>query len=438
MRYLLLHNARFREEYISDFIIEEINRLDSKAEIYRTFWAEEENNIGDIVHFNPDVILTFPFTISDLIEEISAIKCICGCKVCTFTTEGYVELSEIHDSYIGFYDYPSDLIDHYMFFGPAYEEEFMKWQVECGRATLTTPHESVGYPMYEFDKLTSHAYLQNSVGSIFDGQGTYKKTILVLSGFNEANKDYNDVIRSNDAYDANAYDAEAQIEGRLRLIEETRTYREAYYNMLLELADKNRECLFIIKLHPMEIDSYDRNVGYDFNEFERLENVKLIKRNIPLGALLPRTDCMIHYGSTACAEAYILGVKTIFINGFLFDGIGSYASFDASDTEGLSNCINSDYVVASNPDNDAFCYDFFNYKKGNEYHPSELIANILLSEACRRQDGYNSYVDYGYYRRLYAAYGLMLIKRIALLKWKEAVRYYRCRRVIRHLRTFGK
>lgn len=435
MKYLFLHNMRSREENISILIRNELCDIDKNAQVYVTFWDEPGNNIYDIVSFNPDVLFTFPFTIPDLIEEVSAIKRMCQCKVCIYTTEGYMSPQRILDTAIGYYNYPPNLIDKYIFFGEDYKEIYLKENKLLGRVSDSSTASVAGYPMYEFDKLLSMDKYHDIYDSFIKYKEKYSRTILVLSGFAEADKTKKDIIICNDSYNASS-DSDEGINDVLNLVNETKEYRQQYYDMLTDVAQRMPDTLFILKLHPVEIGHYVSGTGFDFSYFNKYTNIHIIFENIPLCVYLSRSDALIHYGSTACVEAYILHKPSIFIPGLIDDIFPSDYSVQPLDSVSMCNILNNPMHVIDSPNRDEFCLKYFNYNRYVEYHPSKTIAEELFNLSTINADLYDTYVKHGYYDKLYNAYYLMALKQYVLLNFKLANKYMLCRKLIRTIKQF--
>lgn len=430
MRYLLLHNSRNREELISRMIVSQLYSIDKSADIYVTYWAEQTNNIKDIIDFSPDVLLTFPFTISDLIEEISAIKKVCRCKVCTYTTEGYASENDIRDYYMGFYDYPRDLIDLYLFFGPQYEKVYIEAQKNKHRFGDNAQSRSVGYPLYELDRMVSFRNEYPSINKICDLSKNYEKVVTVLSGFQGADKTIEQIRRSNDAYNSFSENKEDEIQKAWDFYRRIAEYRDLYYKNIVTLAQNNKDCLFVIKLHPIEIASVCSKTKALYSELERVENIIVLRELVPLAFLLEISFCMIHYGSTASVEAYIHGVPSVYFRGYICEVLESDYRFEMCNVEEVDKLLKSHVEAHRTVKKDEFVFGFFNYKDGMKYQPSKLIAEELHGMAIKEKVEYDDYVDYGYYKRLYRAYLLMAAKRYVLLKWNDAHRYIMMRKTI--------
>lgn len=414
MKILLLFNKKEREENIAILIKNAIHSQSPESRIVDVYWDEPENDITEIVRFSPDVVVTFPLTIPDLIEEISVIKALCKSIVCTLTTEGFATPQGIEQA-VGYYSYPSYLVDYYLFFGSKYAKIYC----EClkGKKILERDDKAivVGYPMWEWDKLAALEKYTSVDEQLKQSQQNYKKTVLVLSGFAEANKNIKQIKVCNDSYDANATNKEEQIQHVLKHVKDNQIYREKYYNLLVELAKRMPDVKFILKLHPVEVECYINKNGYDFSEMEAYKNIEIIKDNIPVCFYLKYSDVLIHYGSTVSVEAYLLNVSSICIEGLYGDVFKSDLSIKDFDIEKVEEFINASSGISIGIERDKFCYDYFNYVRDCEYHPSERIAQFLLELNLEMKETQEKafYIDNGYYNKLQKAYFLMSIKQFA-------------------------
>lgn len=420
MNILLLFNKRSREENIALLIKNAVHSQNSSAQITDIYWDEPANNIVEIVKYSPDVVLTFPLTIPDLIEELSVIKSLCKSIICTLTTEGFATPQGIEQA-VGYYSYPSDLVDYYLFFGSKYAKIYCECLKRKGLLKNENRAIVVGYPMWEWDKLAALQKYENVEETIKLSCQNYKKTVLILSGFAEANKSIEQVKICNDSYDANAANKDEQIRKALEFVKANQVYREKYYNLIEELAIRMPDVKFILKLHPVEVECYINKNGYDFSHLEEYKNIEIVKDNIPVFFYLKHSDVLIHYGSTASVEAYLMDVPSICLDGLYGDIFKSDVSIKNFELEIVNEFINSNPVASAEVSREGFCYDYFDYVRNCVYNPSERIADFILGIESKGKQAHEffTYIDNGFYKKIQRAYFLMSIKQFAEIHFEK-------------------
>lgn len=419
MKILLLFNKKEREENIALLIKDAVIAKDSTSEVEIIYWDEQSNNIADIVEYCPDVVVTFPLTIPDLIEEISVIKTICNSVICTFTTEGFAAPKDIECT-VGYYNYSPDMVDYYLFFGSKYANIYCDCLRKKGIIKATDCAVVVGYPMWEWKKLFALAKYETINEELLREKQKYSRVVLILSGFAEANKNAKQIKVCNDSYDANAADQEEQIQKVLKNVRCIQDYRNNYYCLIKKLAQRMPNVKFVLKLHPVEIECYLNGEGYDFSEFDKYKNIEIIKKNIPTCFYLRHSDLLLHYGSTVSVEAYLMNVPSVCVEGMYGYVFESDVNVKACEIDRIQGIVEKGLSVCPNEEKNQFCYDFFNYSKEQKYNPSECIADFILTTGLNNNKKRKfCYVDNGYYKKLQNSYLLMACKQFAQIHYEE-------------------
>lgn len=382
-------NCRERERYIAEMIQDELLKL-GEVECKILYW-----NIGfresDIWVFNPDVVMTFPLTARPVIVLIARIKIICKATIVSFVTEGFVDpKAEFNmDALIGYYDFPKELVDYWGVWGSAYGN--MIWDALKKKKRIETRDQIVvfGYPLWEYDhlhKIKKANIVEREVKKLADKSLT---TVLVLSGFQEANKDRNAVLNSIDAYNQEADEVEFQheIEKLLSNVQKIKQCRERYYTIVLSLIEKHPEITFVIKLHPKEMEGLRHHVGYNYDDFTRYDNVRLLTEESMVGMYIDKVDCVIHYGSTVAWEAYAVGIPAVKIELKLDDSKSLVEGYTpgavvSNEEEILSYFKNFSKCFKLEEACENFLDDIFNFKRTKKYSPSSDIARFLY-EHCK-------------------------------------------------------
>ncbi len=384
-RILLLMNCKEREQFVAEMIKDELMKIEF-VECRIIYW-----NMGicekDIYIFNPNVVMTFPLTILPLVNLIARIKVVCKSTIVTFVTEGYINLDGINeDSIAGYYNFPPELIDFWGVWGEEYGNYLWDIQYKRGRIKKKDKIKIFGYPMWEFEHLQKVKGLNQIEHRILELIENSKKTVLVLSGFPEANKDEIDIINSIDAYNQMAENIEKkqQIKELMQRVERVKRYREKYYSLIIYIAEKFPDITFLIKLHPKEIEGLRDNKGYNYDVLKRYSNVEVLVDENLIEMYIKKVDAVMHYGSTAAWEAYICEIPTIRINcdddmlRAFYGAYGAGVCFDLSEKEKLLKYIaNIPEKITRSEKYDKYLKEWFNYDRTKPYLPSSAIASFL-------------------------------------------------------------
>jgi lipid A disaccharide synthetase len=212
-----------------------------------------------------------------------------------------------------------------------------------------------------------------------------------------------------------------------------KVHRDYYVVLINNLAKAFPEYNFWVKLHPSEVENIINNVApYNYNEHLHGENIHIIKDSIPVGALLDKMDCLIHYGSTVCLEAYIYKVPSVYLYckemEKQYEEI-SFTNIEVTDYNACFDYLNSDMVFTDNVVMQNFLQDVMNYTVDESYTPSKDIAEFL-NESMQHQ---NLKIDYSnqslrdildscYLYRIIIL--KVLLKNILQMNWKENKRSF--------------
>ncbi|MDE6947888.1 MAG: hypothetical protein K2P14_11945 [Anaeroplasmataceae bacterium] len=283
----------------------------------------------------------------------------------------------------GYYEFPPELVDYWCVWGEAYKE--LLWRILGGKGRIKYKEKIkvFGYPMWEHKHLQQIKEKNSTEKEVLELIDNYSNTILILSGFAEANKEKDDVLNSIDAYDETAEEVkkEHQIKSLLARIKKIRDYRDKYYAIAKALIEEYPDKLFLVKLHPKEIEGKEVGKKYDFSSWTKFKNVKLLMEQNSLGIYINRVNAVIHYGSTAAWEAYICKVPIIRINVDDDELNGIYGTYGPGegfiDREEVLKYIRN--IPEANVVNeyDEYLLKWFNYDKMKPYTPSKDLAQFL-------------------------------------------------------------
>lgn len=398
---LLLMNCVEREQYIAEMIRDELLKM-GHVECKILYWNLGVNE-REIRRFDPDVVMTFPLTMRPLIRVIARIKLLCKSTVVSFVTEGFVDPKSYGDGerIIGYYDFPKELVDYWGVWGPAYGN--ILWTELKKRERIAKKDQIVvfGYPLWEYAHLYKIKQVNEIEKEVLGLVDKSSKTVLVVSGFSEANKSKEDIYRSIDAYNQEADKAtiEKQIQKRLIYVENDRNCREKYYSMVRALAEENPWITFIIKLHPKEVEGLKHNIGYKYDTLTRYNNIKVLTGDNTLGMYIRKVDCVIHYGSTVSWEAYANGIPTVrinLINKELEHAYDAYAPghMVSNEKEIVDYFRNFSWEFEQKEEYDRFLKDVFNFDRDKQYAPSLELAEFLYGQDRMQKQDLNIVTPY--------------------------------------------
>lgn len=394
-RIVFLYNKYEREHAIIELISMELKKYDCKVcEIA----IADSKCIKKVLLFNPQIIVTFPITTIMQKDIYTYIKKILRCKIVTYTTEGLFDYNneDIIKINAGTYNYSADLIDYHVYWGKLAarkigKELYMQKKLKSGKQIRV-----FGNPMYEKNKIQIY-YQSNKYKEILQ---EWNQVVLVLTGFITSEYTIKDYINAEDIVNIRGKDRKQILNDPvlnewIRATEYQKVYREKYIDTIIDAAKKNIDTLYVVKLHPLEIRA-KRNSSTAIRYIDCLKNIKnilVIDESIPVGALLPYCNLMIHYGSTVDLEAYIYKVPTLKlelrdINNNMLSETNRltestyYANVDEMDvidryTKGVKDGRISFRI---NGKIEKQLEDLMNYKEGNNYNPSEKFARFLCTD----------------------------------------------------------
>lgn len=377
---------------ISRYVMKD--REDANVLIIKRF---ENRFIEKVIRFSPDIIMVYPFTGEGVSCIFTIFKYIFNCKIVCFTTEGSfdIEKPDAVDLFTGIDKYDLNLIDQEIFWGTKPAEVLGEELISQGKLKNSSQIYVSGYPLYEdyFNKSTE--CLEIKLYNIIN-KYPRERVFIFATGFHFADYDREEIINARDLVRTYDLQKEERIKNLVELTDKVKVYRENFINGVTLAAKQNRDCLFVIKMHPCEIErKYDNN---PYDKLKELENVILIDYMINLSKFICNANIFFHIGSTTMIESYLANVNTCFLmdenlhseendNEPLFYGKFYWPStYEIYLTE-LSEFINkSKKDVQKHIKNkmiEKVLFEFFNVNRKNligeeKYCPSKRIAQILL------------------------------------------------------------
>lgn len=340
----------------------------------------------------PHVIFTYPVVTYHQINIYMMLKATFHSVIITFTTEGLAQfhLDEISKLFVGFYDFPAELVDYHFFWGK-YMAKYVGRELYRQHKVMKREQIKVfGNPMYEKTAVYAHPFQWKDMDD-------RKTKVLILTGFHTSVYTEQDFINAQDVVNVKGKSEEEILQDETfikykELAASEKVYAEKYTRHIVEEANRNPEVLFVVKLHPKEISikGYAPDKLKYLKKLENIENIQIIEESVPIGSLLPYFQLLIHYGSTVDLEAYIYKVPTVKIelrdikNCFIAEANRTTAStyyVDIDEENAISEFIDKvragEELFRQNKLTEKQLYYYMNYKAEENYTPSEQIADFL-------------------------------------------------------------
>ena len=399
MNIYILYHIKERELAICEMIKEEILKQNKSVNVrirnFHSIWEE-------IWDFLPNIILTIPPRDQQASNHLMLAKAALKCSIVSLLTEGffYHKTDETWRVYIGTNSYDAKLVDYYLFWGRAAKDGQVKVLLEDKKITAIERAKIVGYVFYDKDNFKQYAkkiILPKIVQKWIDG---YKRHILCLTGFPVADYTIEDfMLESAFAYKedkSKKREYQLKIEVAKKSVQAFFDYREKYVSNIIKSAIQNPDIGYLIKLHPAEYARFYDGTNYQFyHVFDKYPNIYLLDEAVPMGVILPYTDLMIHYGSTAGLEAFLYKVPTmhLFMEEFSKESeMPGYCIYESSqeismdDFEEFNKCIIQGVRFKKTETVEKILEEQFDLRDdAKDYHPAKKIAGYVLDSWNVRQ-----------------------------------------------------
>lgn len=398
-RLLFLYNNWDREHVIIKIFAKKISKnLD--IECYKVGILNGDL-IKKIMQVRPNIVITFPVGSYRQIVVYEFIKKMYNSIIMTYTVEGYLDLQndEQVNLFCGVFDYSSSLIDYHLFWGNKVKEVLGTKLLEQNKVKRQEQLVVIGNPLYE-KKEIAKLYSNNEYVQILKRKKKiYQKLVLIATGFHTGSYELKDIVSVGDIVDTKGKSKQEVLNDPMvkkywDAAEKEKVYRKEYISKIIESAEKYPEVLFIVKYHPQEIMRIrigQPNWVRYLNVLRGHKNIVIVDQNIPIGALLPSCDFLVHYGSTVDMEAYIYRIPTLKFrmesdNDFL---VQSSDKFSATYTENIFGGTLDPYIdmllegtnlFKENAEKEKDLNDFMSYKMDQEYTPSQNLIDFLSLE----------------------------------------------------------
>lgn len=385
MKILILYHIKEREYVICDILREVILENNPQNEVY----VEDFDACYRIYLYRPDVIVSTLPRDNLGASLLTFAKYLYGSVIITMPTEGLMSLDEdILEKVIGYGEYDEKLVDYYFFWGKGMAEGMRPLLLRERKVSSADRVKTFGYIPYETKHMSKYAHETALIENLNKIINKYDKVFTFVTGFHNADITLQDRVNEGYFSDKDNIDKdEAQkIETMIRI---NRKYRDNYMRSVVEGAKQYPNILFIVKLHPVEVENIRLDSKYYYSQYENIPNVFLVKEAIPISIILNITDVFFHYGSTAGMEAYIYRIPMVQLTnedenkpkdcvGDVF--FKSHIMVNAEDTNIVQKVIDSDLVFFRLEETEEILYNLMNYKFDEEYKPAEKLAQFILEE----------------------------------------------------------
>lgn len=301
MRILLVLNKENRERPVMTAIQNKIRLLDPSVIV--EIIPFDGNFIRSATAFRPQVVMMFPMGSVGISNLVYLLKLRFGCRFVCFRAEGILDPESFQSisNHTGFDRYGSRLIDAEIFWGPGPAKLIGRALIEQSKLSSDSRIKYFGYPRLERYFHRSDAPLVHISDHANEKLNRYDRSniVLVITGFHFANYSVADL------YGAGDLDAANRHEELLILVGKVQQFRDQWKTAVRLSAASHPNLLFVLKKHPNE-------QGADYLDMESVPNVLVIADDVDFGDILERAGLLVHYGSTAAADAYITKVPTVY------------------------------------------------------------------------------------------------------------------------------
>lgn len=396
---LFLYNNWDREHVIIEIFAKKINKnLDIKC--YKVGMLDADL-IKKIMQVRPNIVITFPIASYRQIVVYEFIKKMYNSIIMAYTTEGYLDLQndEQVKMHCGVFDYSSSLIDYHLFWGTKVSEVLGTKLLGQNKVKRKEQIVVIGNPLYEKREITK-LYSHNDYVQIMKRESKkYRKSVLIATGFHGGSYELKDIVSVGDIVDVKGKSKrevlnDPMVKKYQDAAEKEKIYRKEYISKVIESAKKYPEVLFIVKYHPQEIMRIrigQPNWVRYLNTLKGYKNIVIVDQNIPIGAILPCCDFLVHYGSTVDMEAYIYKIPTLKFkmesdNDFLVQSSDKFSATYIENIFGgtlnlyIDMLLEGKNLFKENVEKEKDLNDYMGYKMDQEYTPSQNLVDFLSSD----------------------------------------------------------
>ncbi len=408
MRIALILNKDARERPVMDRIRAWVERLHEDGEVLIVDFHDPGYAFA-LLDFAPQVILTFPFTAVPLSQPLLVLKHLLDCAIVCLRTEGAIDFGSDRqlEWLVGLDRYGSGFVDYELFWGPRTADLVGRALVAQGKLSSLDRAKCFGHPALEplFESRGGEAgeALPPGLRSRMESAGP-RGTLLFITGFHLADYTPEDLIMAGDIVRTDDPLLKEKLLEAVQGVEKAKRFRQAWIDMVLQVAGAHPEALLVVKCHPIEKEIFDSGRPDPYRAFEGRPNIVYLTENIPVGSLLPHAGLFFHYGSTCVAESYVHQIPSVCVGSreiyppeetatvYSYSSLGWPSTFEAEAAEVpalVDRHLAAPTAWAMDQDRAAaVLHEVFNIGPGHllgdqAYRPSLDIARFLL-DLCRR------------------------------------------------------
>lgn len=408
MRIALILNKAARERPVMDRIRAWIERLHEDGKVLIVDFHDPGYALA-LLDFAPQVVLTFPFTAVPLSQPLLMLKHLLGCAIVCLRTEGAIDFGSDRqlEWLVGLDRYGPAFVDYELFWGPRTAALVGRELVAQGKLSSLDRAKCFGHPALEplFEARDSQAAadLPPWLRARMQAAGP-RGTLLFITGFHLADYTPEDLIMAGDIVRTDDPLLKEKLMEAVQGAERAKRFRQAWIDMVLEVAGAHPETLLVVKCHPIEKEIFDSGRPDPYRAFEARPNIAYLTENVPVGSLLPHAGLFLHYGSTCVAESYVHRIPSVCVGSraiyppeetptvYSYSSLGWPSTYEAETGE-VAALVDRHLAApaAWSLDQDraaAVLHEVFNIGPGHllgdqPYRPSHDIARFLL-ELCRQ------------------------------------------------------
>jgi surface carbohydrate biosynthesis protein len=394
-RIVIILNHADRERRNINKLKKAINHNNPSIEVHILPYRDK-SFVFKVLEISPQVIMTFPFTAATTSRAFYLLKYLLNCVLVSFRAEGIMNLeSEIQrKAFTGFEKYGVNLVDYEIFWGPGMARTIGNMLLEQSKISSLDRINWFGSPIVEDYVKPSYEGSCSLPDHISKKISQYSKEriVLIATGFLFAEYTDKNILVAGDIVDRSSVTFQQDFEEAQNAVQLCRRFREMWIDVIIRNALKYSNLLFVVKTHPQEIVVYRNKNVAPYEIFNKYNNILLINETIPFRSLINESSLLFHYGSTTSIEAYLSQVPSVFVDSKQLDLKGNKLLFTAD--IGIPSTISADISEVSsiiskhheypipfelNDETERKLNEFFGYKRGGEYDPSNRIAKFLIS-----------------------------------------------------------
>lgn len=377
---LILYHVKEREEIISEILANHIRtRKLANEVIVGEFYAVCQA----MYKYAPDVVVSIMPRDKYSADYLTLMKFVYNCCIIAMPTEGLMNLDrESMQRLVGYNSYSENLIDTYFFWGAAMAEKAGRELIEQKKVISLEQIKVFGYLPYEKQQVCKYFRVTEEINKMINVKEQKRKIVLFVMGFHNADITLQERIDEGYFKDF----SEKEIQAAKKKSRANKYYKIKYLEALKYCIEENPNIFFVLKLHPVEIESMVQKGENTYQEFECYSNVLILADTNPIAAYFDKIDCIVHYGSTVGMEAYIYKIPMIQLMNDYCDmsagGMGlkyfdSTKEIDVSDKEMLSNILRDELVFTRSKYNDIYLKEMMNYSLELDYTPGETVCDYI-------------------------------------------------------------